>query len=723
MKLNSKIRQILSFVLFIREGLISDKIGLITYCKQMLSLFLTCTQFLNAKIFYMGNRGYYNYIFLKGEIMGLDGLQFDAVKKFNASMEQSNEEMRQQMEAKNITVPIVAQQPKDLEKGLTVQADPKNKEEKDKTTAPINAVNDGQGAVEKTAVETDDADPNVKAQQEEVQKDEAQTGKKVADETPKTAVEEIADNRKAQQAKTEEAKKAEVKPEAKQQEAKPEDKTPAIDPLDEKLQRAIRYDDKDAIKACQAEIADRFKYKYNEYGDKLIATDDETAAKKAKSYVENAKKADKFERTILTNSGAECTLVKNELKAKKEALIAQYQAEGLSKKEAKKRAEAELPNRVVDLSDHAVLFGVVKKGYRKAYNFINRPENRERFFYENGRLNSDAVKAFFRDEVANADTDFEGGEVTNFRATLPEQGKAAVKYNVKRSAMGQGARAAGLYSDKDRTPLYVAGLTVAGTAIGAGVGAVLSGSAATLSGAAANAAATTACAEATADAVAVAGAEVTWNLVGAGAATGGGVGLGLSRFLTDKGRKEDRVYGFYRKPEPVEQGKVHKLNLHLDVHELMKPTVILPKEEDCVNTFFYEPTCTHTVERGQSWWTIAEGTVLFDNKPIRGKEVKAYKLAQQLRYGMTDAQIRRGDFFKVGTEYVEYSDFTDQLTEENLKKYPILKLLVGKKISFNCDGKIAKSRVVRGHSQVTNNSSQTIQYQRDCKTQQVSRVR
>ena len=636
----------------------------------------------------MGNRGYYNFIFLKGEIMGLDGVKFntDYAAKFNATANELNEETKKKMQENGTTVPIVAQQPKDLDMGLKVQANPENKEENDKATAVINATEDGQGAVEKTTVEQDDADPNVK-----VQKDEAQADKKVADETPKTAVEETAANRA--QAKAEEAKKAEDKPETKQAETKPAEK----DPIDEKLQKAIRYNDKDAIKACQEELSGRFKYKYNEYGDRLIATDDKSAEKMAKAYVENAKKRDKFERTIIVNSGAECTAMKKQLSQQRKDLAAKYQAEGLSKKDAKKRAEAEVPNRVVDLSDHATFFGVGRKGYRKAYNFVNAPENREKFF-KDGKLDSDAVKKFFLDEVANADTDFENGEVTNYRGTLHEQGKAAAKYDIKRSAMGQGLRAAGGYADKDRTPLYIAGATAAGTAIGAGVGAVLSGSAASLSISGATAEAATTCAEASAAAGAAAGAEVTWNLVGAGAATGAGVGFGLGSLLRDKGRTEDRVYGFNRKPEPVQQGQVSNLNLHLDVPQPdLTPTVTLPEVKPCPEDEWIEDDCKPKVIPGSSWAYFAEKTVKVNNKKIAGtKYYEPYLYAQQLMYKIPDPKgLKENRFLPIGSEYQQYSDFGRLFADEEImKKYPQLNVLKDVEIEIDCGA--LKDTKVRG---------------------------
>lgn len=674
MKLNSKIRQILSFVLFIREGLISDKIGLITYCKQMLSLFLTCTQFLNAKIFYMGNRGYYNYIFLKGEIMGLDGLQFDAVKKFNASMEQSNEEMRQQMEAKNITVPIVAQQPKDLEKGVKLQADPENKEEK-KTTAPIKAVNDGQGAV--STVETDDADPNVKAQQEEAKKD----AKPVADKN-KTAFDEIADNRQAKQAEAEKTEAAYEKPAGYPQVERI--KTDTRDILPPKL----TGDKKDEIKAAAKEG----------YITNFGMTEKEAKAN-AEIWADNEEHRVKFERR-------QVFLTKDEESAFKKTNTQGYETGYIHNEEARDY----LRNKGYTTSDQ------IKEFALKGAN-LSKIAGEETYYASQADITAMSQLYGISEDAARDICHHSGIDFFN----------APRRKVIGALAGGTTAAGTALLGNFAVNKIFHKNVNIPGgkevssgshSSSNSAAGAITDGSGA---GATGNAeAGAGAIVKRGGTSISISGDQVAEMVVGVAS---GALGKYVYDRITTPTDEKVVINPFVKKP--VEQGKVHKLNLHLDVPELSwdQPVKLPEKEEDCENTFFYEPTCTHTVERGQSWWTIAEGTVLFNNKPIRGNEVRAYKLAQQLRYGMTDAQIRRGDFFKVGTEYVQYSDFTDQLTEENLKKYPILKLLVGKQITFNCDGKIAKSRVVRGHSQVTNNSSQTIQYQRDCKTQQVSRVR
>lgn len=137
-----------------------------------------------------------------------------------------------------------------------------------------------------------------------------------------------------------------------------------------------------------------------------------------------------------------------------------------------------------------------------------------------------------------------------------------------------------------------------------------------------------------------------------------------------------------------------------------------PAEETCESTFYYEPTCTRTVEKGDNWYNVAQGKVIINGKPAAGNELRAYTVAQRLRYGITN--MKEAAFPKVGEDLELYSDFSDILTDENLKKYPVLKYLQGAEITFDCDGnvKAGKIRRIKGRTNVSGDNVH--QYEKDC---------
>lgn len=429
------------------------------------------------------------------------------------------------------------------------------------------------------------------------------------------------------------------------------------DPIEIKLEDAIRRNDKHAIQECQDELAELYRYKYNEYGDRLIATDRETAKQRAKDRVKEMKDEVKEKRTITTFSGKECSETKKQLKQYEKSLINQYMAEGLSKKEAKKKAKAVLPNRVVDLSDHAVLFGIIRKGYRKSYNFVN--EHQEMFF-EDGKYSDKKFKNF-ADEISNKTTDYTKGEIKNHRATLSDQTKAANEYNTSRSAMGQTVRAAGGYADKDRTPLYRGAAIAGGFAAGTATGVALSTTvgALSISTSAAEAAALTgeAVATGTASSAALAAAGVSVDLTLAGAATGGGIGTGVAGWLRDKGQTEPEIYAIPRKPEKQPQAEVEEVQ---EEEDLVPGTTTceLRIEEKQEEVKVKEPTCPVHLNRGESLYDHSRdklgNTVIGKNGEIKDKDsAQTKRLVKYVKnsYGIMNGEYSSRTDWEFPTEF------------------------------------------------------------------------
>ena len=354
------------------------------------------------------------------------------------------------------------------------------------------------------------------------------------------------------------------------------------------------YTSKNAIKAAEEDV----KKKYLEYGaqngQKLT---EKEAEQFAKAFVENEVSKEKFlsTRTFLDKDEYEAAELKR--KEQKELLLEKYKNEGLSKKEAEQKAEANL----------------VKNDYirnKDAREFIE--QNKEAFFDERGRFSQSKFKAFTK-TLMNASTGKDESE--NYHLGLKERRELAGKFGIHDDAICDMVNRSGGAYEKDYTKLIRGGALATAVGIGSAVGALLSTSAA-----AAAAAATPGAAAAGAGAAAV-------NVVPAGAAAGAGIGFGLASLIKDPGGKETKVVPPNEPvlPEPPESPVEPPVQ---------NPPVQNPPEAPCQlqPDELLEETCEYTLKKGQTLYdAVRDGYNLKTHKEII-KFVHAIKDRYDIKY-------------------------------------------------------------------------------------------
>ena len=432
----------------------------------------------------------------------------------------------------------------------------------------------------------------------------------------------------------------------------------------------------------------------------------------AKNYVENEHNREEAEFTQVFMDKKEYKAAEKERKAQRKELIEQYRKEGMSKKEARKKADSQL------VENTYLRKGIF--GQRKTRAFIEEHKND---FYENGKFSSDKFK---EQAVKYANTHTLNDETTNYHLSLKERRAVAQQLGIKASVIKNIAKKSNISYERDNSNLY-RGLVIGG-AVGVGIAAApllgsSSAAAAAASSSSSAAAAGAGAAAGASSAAAAASAAASVNGVALGVAAGGGVGLGLASLIKDRGRKEARVYA-PGKPE-VEPPKPDEPVQPLEPDKPLKPSNPLPEEEPCPEERWESEVCDHLVQKGDNWSAVAQAKVLINGKKPDGKLLRAYVHAEKLKHGVTDFKLNTmPEVYRNGKDKEKctlrlYSDFSDLLADEEiLRKHPELQLLKDVQITFNCDGKVdhrgtvgkPKTPYTRWFGSMTN----PVKYKQDC---------
>ena len=447
------------------------------------------------------------------------------------------------------------------------------------------------------------------------------------------------------------------------------------------------------------------------------------AEKMAKNYVKDKRYEEDSNSTQVFMDKQAYKAAEKARKEQRSKLIEQYRNEGLSRKEAKQKADAQLP-------ENEYVRG------RKTREYVE--SHKDLFYDEKGNFSSDKFK---QTALNFANTHTEQGEAENHYLSLKERREVAEQENVKASVIKNIAKKSNLGYERDNTNLY-RGLYVAGvTGVGAGIGAALgasgilasnviakaassssssSDSSATVNGGSAGSSTATDSSNADANANAIAkgkyGLTNAKQGAGVGALTGLGLGLATMDYIKDRGNKEAKIYtpGEAKKPEPSPQPEKPPVDNQVppDVQPVVPPVI-----EDCPEERWESEYCDYKVQKGDYWAGVIQGKMTYNNgKKPDGKILKALIHAEKLKHGVTNFSLNTMPH--VGQNMRLYTDFSDLLeNEEYMKKYPELKYLKDLEIEIDCDGKVVtKSSGKPKHKFIrwTGSPVETNRYKQDC---------
>jgi len=460
------------------------------------------------------------------------------------------------------------------------------------------------------------------------------------------------------------------------------------------------YNTKEERKKAEEKAKDDFLTYGTESGQK-VATEKE-AEKMAEKYVKNEQHKENVQGTRVFMDKEAYKTAEKERKTQRKELVKQYREQGLSRKEAKRKADSQLvENEYI-------------KG-RKTRKYVEN--NREIFYDQDGNFSSDKFK---QKTVEFANLNSSEGEATNYHLSLKERRKAAEQEGVSTNVIKHMAKKSNLDYERDNTNLYK-GLAIAGgTALGAGAGALglfsSSAAAASASSAAAAAAAATeagSAAEASSASSSSAAASAKTHGTAIGAATGLGIGLGLAALIKDKGNIEDKVYTPGKAPENPPKPD----NQDQPTVPPAPDTTPNKPEEDCPTQVWQSEYCDHKIKKGEYWSNVIEGTMTVNGKKPAGNVLKALVHAEKIKHGITNFKLNTSP--AVGQTMRLYTDFSDLLEDEAvMKKCPELKYLKDAEIQINCDGKIARGntsgRPRVPYTHYNGNPVGTNEYKQDC---------
>lgn len=458
-----------------------------------------------------------------------------------------------------------------------------------------------------------------------------------------------------------------------------------------------QYDTKADREKAEKEATEKFM-NYGLSNGQKVKTQKE-AEDLAERYIKNEHHREEVDTTQVFIDKADYKRAQKARKAEKKTLVEQYREQGLSRREAKRKAESELV-------DNEYIRG------RKTRRYIE--QNRGEFYDENGNFSSD----MFKKKVVNfANLHTKEGETTNYHLSLRERRQAAAEEGITPTMVKHMAKKANLDYEKDRTNLY-RGLAIgAATGAGYGLGTLFSVSSAAAASSAAGSAAAGGTGSAAAGSAAAAAAAAKVSGVVMTTPAGAAVGLGLASLIRDGGKVEDRVYAPGEKPEakpPVANPDTPPVKPEKD-----KPVPPpQPVKNDCPVQKWQSEFCDHKVNPGENWEAVILGKVRVGEKQQKpsGNILKALKHAEKLKHGITNFHIntfppvfyqkRYDKLFAISPEKAQkyqdthsvrlYTEFSDLLeNEEYMKKYPELKYLDGLKITLNCDGQVIQGKTVK----------------------------
>ncbi len=436
-----------------------------------------------------------------------------------------------------------------------------------------------------------------------------------------------------------------------------------------------QYDTKADRERAEKEATEKFM-NYGLSNGQKVKTQQE-AEDLAERYVKNEHHREEVDSTHVFMDKADYKRAEKARKAEKKTLVQQYRDQGLSRREAKRKAESELV-------DNQYISG------RKTRRYIE--QNRGEFYDKDGNFSSDMFKQKVVD-FANLHT--KEGETTNYHLSLRERRQAAAEEGITPTMVKHMAKKANLDYEKDRTNLY-RGLAVgAATGIGYGLGTLFSVSSAAAASSTAGSAAAGGTGSAAAGGAAAAAAAAKVSGVVMTTPAGAAAGLGLASLIKDGGKVEDRVYAPGEKPEvkpPVSQPDTLPTPPKPDKpNQPAEPIKI--QEEDCPVQKWQSEYCDHKVKRGENWSTVILGKVRVGEKQQKpsGHVLKALIHAEKLKHGVTN--FNQNTMPSTMRLYTEFSDLLEN--EEYMKKYPELKYLNNLQITLDCDGKVAKGKTVK----------------------------
>lgn len=369
--------------------------------------------------------------------------------------------------------------------------------------------------------------------------------------------------------------------------------------LNAEIQRAL------SSKSERKETVEETKQEFLKYGkaNGEKVTDEKEAQKLAKNYVKNEYNKERSQYTTVFMDKEAYRAAEKERKENYNKLVKQYRQEGLSRREARKKANAQLPE------NEYLRKGIF--GQKKTRAFIE--DHKNEFYDEQGNFSSDKFK---QKAVEYANTNTAEDEETNYHLSLKERRKVAQEEGTQASVIKNIAKKSNIGYEKDNTNLY-RGLVIA-TATGAGIAAapLFSSTASSAAAAAAASAASTAssvaggasaadsAADSSSSASASAAAKAETNGYAIGAGLGFAVGTGIASFIKDKGNTEARVYApgketHTSQPDiPPEQPDPSPTQPDPgQVPPPVEPCPITPGEE-------HEQYCDYQVKKGEYWTGI-----------------------------------------------------------------------------------------------------------------------
>ena len=376
-----------------------------------------------------------------------------------------------------------------------------------------------------------------------------------------------------------------------------------------------------------------------------------------------------------------------ERKELRKQLIDRYRNEGLSRKEAKQKADAQLvENEYV-------------KG-KKTRKFVEA--NQDMFYDDNGNFSSDKFK---QTALKFANTHTQEGEAENHYLSLKERREVAEEQNVKAKVIKNIVKKSNLGYERDNTNLY-RGLYVAGvTGVGAGLGAAL-GATGLLAGEVVATATSNASATATATAnvydeagnviassteTATSNATDTATAKGksglstaaqgakAGSLLGLGIGLATMGFIKDKGNKEAKIYT-PGKEEDVVQPQPQQPAPEPDPEPApsqpeVQPCPLTPGEER-------EEYCDYKVQKGEYWRGIVRAKYTHeDGSKLTPQEEIEIVHELKRKHGITDFSANtQPSVMRLYTEIngKKYNINCDAAVKEKTNKFAPAKKYTGK---------------------------------------------
>ncbi len=463
----------------------------------------------------------------------------------------------------------------------------------------------------------------------------------------------------------------------------------------EKIDRELTSDK--AIKQAKKEAQQAFVEYGSEDGKKVSEKD---AKKLAKNYVENEQHKEEVQGTQVFMDKKAYKAAEKERKQNYEKLYDTYREQGLTRKEAKRKANAQL-------ADNEYIHG------RKTRKFVEN--NRGYFYDEDGNFSSDKFK---QKAVEYANINTQEDETLNYHLSLKERRAAAKQEGVNAKVIKNIAKASNLDYEKDNTNLYRTAFVAGTTGAGIGIGSLfhIGSSAAAAAGASSSATAgagTGAAASGAADASAAAAASI--NGAAVGGAAGAAAGIGGAGFLADKGKNEKRVYAPGKPEEPAHKPETPEPDVippQAPTDTPVQPAPEVEVSKPCPKQEWESEYCDHKVKKGQNWSTVILGKVEVNGKKPQGNVLKALIHAEKIKHGVTN--------FKLNTMpstmrlYTDYSDLLENA--EVMKKYPELRYLKDAQITLKCNGKVTSQngRPRTHYTAFTGAAVATNKYSEDC---------